>query len=185
MSDLINLEKFYSSDPTRENVARPFSFDGWTYATNGHVVVRVPKRDDIAENPAAPNDHAAALFDKCAKKRRYKPAPSFELSEPFEWEEQIECICCASSGRRHHDCPTCKCECKICSGRGKIAIRRFGTVAIGTAYYSSKYISWLQSLPKLELGPPHKKNPLPFRFGGGEGLLMPVECRKSDSLKRR
>jgi hypothetical protein len=50
----------------------------------------------------------------------------------------------------------------------------FGKIAIGSASYQSKYISWLQSLPKLELGPPRKKSPLSFRFDGGEGLLMPV-----------
>jgi hypothetical protein len=43
----INLEMF--CDPAREGIERPFLFGEFTYATNGHILVRIPKRDGVAK----------------------------------------------------------------------------------------------------------------------------------------
>jgi hypothetical protein len=169
----INLEMFCSSDPSRPVLARPFSIGLWSYATNGHILVRVPRRDDVAENPEAPN--AAHFYETAKKPRRYEPLPKLELAEPFEWEEQLECWRCLGKGKAHHFCPDCRCECRECSGTGKGTTKHFKTTQIGSGSYNSKYVSWLQSLPNTEIGQPYKRKPLAFRFRGGEGLLMP--CR--------
>jgi hypothetical protein len=165
----INLEMF--CDPSRPELAQPFSIGAWTYASNGHVLVRVPRRDDVAER-AAPD--ASRLFPADAPKPRYKPAPKFTIPERFEREEK--CWRCRGTGKRHGEhCPTCQCEdCAQCSGTGKIT--RLETVKIGYALYWAKYIGWLQSLPRLELAK-HRggAEPLQFRFDGGEGLVVP--CR--------
>ena len=178
----INLETF--CDPERPELARPFSIDAWTYATNGHVLVRVTRRDDVAENPNAPNP--SRLCETVKRPRRYKPLPEIELSEPFEFEKELECLwlkCGSCRGRgKIHDCPDCRCECPKCSGTGqcptcngtgKYTVKDFKRTRIGSVPYQSKFLSWLQSLPDLEIGPPHRKDPLAFRFHGGEGLLMP------------
>jgi hypothetical protein len=183
MTTEINLELFCSSD--RPELARPFSAGSWSYATNGHILVRVARRDDVAEIPNAPN--AAAVCETVKWPRRYKPLPEIDLSEPFEWDEELECQfldCgwCRGKGKKH-DCPNCKCECpqcsgtgkcKFCNGTGKYTVKRLKSARIGSASYNSRYLSWLSSLPSAEIGPPHKKNPLAFRFDGGEGLLMPL-----------
>ena len=124
MTDQINLEIF--CDPSHPGLARPFSIDAWSYATNGHILVRVPRRDDVTENPAAAN--TSRFCETVKRPRRYKP------------------------------------------------VKR---TRIGSVPYDSRYLSWLQSLPNVEIGPPHKRNPLAFRFDGG-GLLMPCGPRRDD-----
>jgi hypothetical protein len=90
---------------------------------------------------------------------------------------EVACYACHGSGKTHYDCASCHCACGFCSGTGKIVGIDYKLVEIEVAFYSPKYISWLQSLPGLELDriPPGVK-PLRFRFDGGEGLLMP--CRR-------
>ena len=41
----------------------PFSLNGHTYASNGHICVRVPRRLDIPENKEAPNAEEALPWD--------------------------------------------------------------------------------------------------------------------------
>jgi hypothetical protein len=138
-----------------------------------YILVRVPRRDDVAENPDAPN--AAHFYEIAKKPRRYEPLSRLELSEPFEWEEENICGWCHGKGKVHHFCPDCRCERRECCGTGKAITRHFKTTQIGSGSYNSKYVSWLQWLPNAEIGQPYKRKPLSFRFNGGEGLLMP--CR--------
>ena len=103
----LSLEMF--CDPERPELARPFSIDAWTYASNGHILVRVPRRDDVGE---CKGDFAAkvlALMSAAAsRKPRYSPAPKFELPESFEREE--DCFDCSGTGKAHN-CPACQCVC--------------------------------------------------------------------------
>jgi hypothetical protein len=168
----INLETF--CNPGRPELARPFSIDAWTYASDGCVLVRVPRRDEIAE---CESDFAAKVHAMvctvASRKPHYSSAPPFDLPERSEREE--ECFVCDGSGNaHHHHCPHCRCECPRCKGTGKIVALE--TVKIGNVPFNSKYVSWLQRLPNLELDRiPRGVKPLRFRFDGGEGLLMP--CR--------
>jgi hypothetical protein len=175
------FEKF--CHPTRQGIEQPFSVGEWTYATNGHICLRVPRRDDIAENPAAPDP--SSLFNlrplKYKKRREYKPAPQFDLVEPFEWNEKSQCFYCRGTGKAHVEhCPSCACKCLRCNSAGKLTILNFRRAALASPAdpwartYNAKYLSWLQSLPNLESGLSRRRyDPLPFRFAGGEGLLMP------------
>ena len=52
------LEKFVSKNDPREYMRSPFNRGEWTYATNGHIAVRVPKIDGVETPPEkhAPNN---------------------------------------------------------------------------------------------------------------------------------
>jgi hypothetical protein len=154
----INLEKF--CDPCRYGLDRPFSIGPWSYASNGHVLVRVPRRSDIAECKAAPD--AAALFSEYAAQPAYKPAPKFEIA-PEE-----TCNRCGGTGLKH-DCPDCACECRACDGEGVTK----QPVDIDGVPFAARYVEWLLDLPDLEITVARPAKPLAFRFAGGEGLLMP------------
>jgi hypothetical protein len=130
-------------EPGRD-LSVPFSLNGHTYATNGHICVRVPRRPDIPENKEAPNAEEKLPWSMCApgKSRKFAPLP-----EQFVVER-------AGSHRM---------------------------VAIGRAFFGAHYVKLMRALPGLEVGKPKPEAPLPFRFEGGEGLLMPLMTARGGS----
>jgi hypothetical protein len=55
-NNTINLPPFCArKSDCRYYLRRPWSRDGHTYATDGRIAVRVPRRDDIPENEEAPD----------------------------------------------------------------------------------------------------------------------------------
>lgn len=165
----INLELF--CDPGRPEIERPLSIGEWSYGTNGHILVRIPRRDDIAENKTL--QFPEKLLAILAEPHRYKPAPKFEIPEKLEWENVSECYACQTTGKEH-GCPGCQCKCRFCDGTGKITSTDVAKVKIGKVPFNAKYVSWLNSMPDLKIGVPRHAQPMPFRFNGGEGLLMPL-----------
>lgn len=190
-----DLLKFCSD--RRENLTAPWSAGDHTYATNGHVIVRVPRLPDVPENALAPKvaaneDHAMFPYAE--------PATWFPLSD-IELPDAPKCHDCDGKGT-HPDCPecdgdgaitfsssqhdyevTCKsCDgdpkphsCDNCGGTGKDE-RRFVRVSVGGACFQRHYLAMLKALPNCKIGP--DVDPLkqaPFVFDGGDGLLMP--CR--------
>jgi hypothetical protein len=157
----ISLDLF--CDPQRcapgGDLSRPLSLNGHSYASNGHIAVRVPRRPDIPENKEAPNVEALP-WDFSRIKFGPLPEPEF-----------LPAQCWAGHGRGHkHECAGCHCKCEHCDGSGKIPPR----VRIGKAVFSARYIEWIQALPEVEIGKPKPPRPLPFQFEGGVGLLMPI-----------
>jgi hypothetical protein len=149
-------------DPERRaqgsDLSVPFSLNGHTYASNGHIALRVPRRADIPDNKEAPN---AERLPWDFSRIKFGPLPEPELLPD-------QCWMCEGRGHKHR-CPDCCCECESCDGSGKLPPR----VRIGKAVFFAPYIERIQALPGLEIGKPKPAHPLPFRFKGGEGLLMP------------
>ena len=54
MIDLLVLSKFASENQTRTGISRPWSRGKFTYATDGHILVRVPMIPGVEDNDAAP-----------------------------------------------------------------------------------------------------------------------------------
>ena len=142
------------------DISVPFSLNGHTYASDGHIAVRVPRRPDIPENKEAPNVEERLSWDFSRIKLGPMPEPEL-LPDRCGW--------CGGRGKEHQ-CPSCCCECKYCKGSGALSPR----VRIGNVTFDAQYIEWLQALEGLEIGKPKPSDPLPFRFKGGEGLLMPM-----------
>jgi hypothetical protein len=147
-------------EPGRD-LSVPFSLNGYTYATDGAICVRVPRRPDIPENKDAPNAEARLSWD--FSRVKFGPLPKLKtLPDKCGW--------CLGRGYQHN-CPDCRCECEHCNGFGKFAPK----VQIGKTHFSAQYVAWIEALPELEIGKPRPApHPLPFRFKGGEGLLMPL-----------
>jgi hypothetical protein len=143
------------------DISVPFSLNGHTYATNGVIAVRVPRRPDVPENKEAPKGIERLPWD--FSRIKFGPLP-----EPKPLPDK--CMWCNGRGYQH-DCPKCRCKCEHCDGSGKLPPE----VLIGKAHFGGQYIAWIQALPGLEIGKPKPApRPIPFRFKGGEGLLMPM-----------
>lgn len=112
----------------------PFTQGDYTYATDNHIVVRVPKRDDAPVNPDIPMWELAKAFIQ-ADLARYVP---LETSEGYVSDE----------GR----------EWKV-----------------GVAWFKADYLDRISALPELEVSHRGQLEPMPFRFTGGVGLLMPCK----------
>ena len=163
MTDGVDLNLFCgpACSEKGKDLSVPFSLNGHTYASNGHIAVRVPRRPDIPENKEAPSIEELERLPWDFSRVKFGPLPEPKLLPD-------RCGWCNGSGRQHN-CPDCRCWRKHCHGSGKLQPR----VRIGKATFFGPYVEWMQTLPGLEIGKPKLRAPLPFRFEGGEGLLMP------------
>jgi hypothetical protein len=169
---MIDLKQFCSTDDLRATLRRPFSHGAFSYATNGVIAVRVPRRPDIPEADKAkiPEqlDKILSPLDGAAFK-----AIDIRLPDDEEITTKEQCGDCTGSGHEH-DCPDCTCECTACDGSGvveetaKISVAAFGDI------YRLPYLRQALALPGVEIAdlPRSLSEPALFRFEEGVAALM-------------
>jgi hypothetical protein len=128
---MIDLSPF-CADP----YPRPFTQGDYTYATNLHVLVRVPKIEGVLVN---------------------LEAPVWELAKALAVADTRPYTLMLKSGSESYISP---------NGR---------EWKIGVAWFQEIYLDKLVNLPNLEISPAGQLEPMPFRFTGGVGLLMPIK----------
>ena len=72
-----DLMKFCSTDQSRVRIGNPWSIGEYTVATNGHILIRIPRLPDVPENPKAPRIDKG-VFPKSAPEVWYS-IPEFEV----------------------------------------------------------------------------------------------------------
>lgn len=172
-AEAINLLQFCSDEEWRPYLRKPFRHDGYVYATNGHILVRVPDDDRYEAHGKINPAKAMVGFDAAD----FMPAPQVIIPPKIE-PKRVECIDCAGRGKEH-DCPDCDCTCETCSGNGFVIASPSRSTTIFGHHYNLEYIRQIYALPDLEIAP-HSVSigdiiaPLYFRFSGGCGALMPM-----------
>lgn len=160
----IDLRRFCATE-NRPEISAPFSVGEHTYATNGTILIRVPRRDDIPDRSGAPK------LDRVLPKT---PATQFRPVErvTIPTGKLEECGTCMGRGRLH-SCPSCTCVCTRCAATGRI--EEEACVRLGDQYINLPIARLLLALP----GTIEVVDPMPaagcmveFRFEGGDGLLM-------------
>lgn len=175
MSEVIDLQPFCETDETRFYIMKPFTRGEHTFATNGHIIVRVPKREGMEGDEKAPKPEA--IFAKHFK-GELVDAPDFA----FPKFDAGPCLKCLGGNESVHECPNCDCLCDECDGGG-FAIEKT-TVTVHGVLFNAKYMRLLYALPGLKLPiSAGKEDPLPFAFDGGDGLLMPMRRAYDDNDK--
>ncbi len=169
------LQAFCSKEDigVRIITSKPFSKGDFTYATNGHLAVWLPRFEDAEEVDKSPDMERTVMpyHDELAGQMRPLRAP---IPPPADLEE---CPACDGTGREHSDCPECVCQCPGCDGTGKEDENTL--VKIGERYFRTAYMRQIEKLQGLVISE-NGKNALAFRFdGGGKGLLMPVRSVKN------
>lgn len=171
-----DLAPFCSTEETRFYIMKPWSRGEYTFATNGHILVRVPRRTDIAENDLCPD--AAKVFAKI-EAQICAPLPAYKLPD----EEKNECSLCEGGGKGH-DCPDCECACANCDGKGEVSTDDEISAALNGLIISLKYLRMVLSLPNVKAGNPASQNdPMRFEFDGGDGAVMGLTRKHGTHIK--
>ncbi len=182
------LQKFCAGpDFGNGSITAPFSQDKFTFATNGHIIVRMPRMAAVPESCKAPCpmnlpwDHEQLTA--------WHPMPDYTLPlkvlcpacEGTQYVAYCEkCDDLRPAGKR---CPRCKGRlwperdiCELCDwqGRADVSFR----VSVNAAQVNGHYLELIKSLPGpwwFALDPKEPQTgTIRFKFEGGVGLLMPM-----------
>jgi hypothetical protein len=153
-----SLKPFCSTDPARWYLCEPWSWDGFTYATNGHILVRVARLPDVAEQEGPPG---IARILEMVTGQDTTPLPAIDFPTPGV---KI-CPDC-------DNCPRCRVDCDTCDGEGTVPDTV--SLALRGAVFDARYIELITRLPGAEFAAaPPPTMPARFVFADGEGALMP------------
>ena len=166
---LNDLQPFCSTDDFRPHLNRPFNSGGYTYATNGHILVRIPAIEGVAGCESLDvNDivHQHFTTDLKFATARMKTMAVSRLAH------NEKCDACDGTGIEH-ECPNCHCKCPECDGTGTMP-GKWPIVKIDRFCFQGNYVKLMQSFGEVSISPAQSpRNPLSFYFEGGEGLLLP------------
>jgi hypothetical protein len=196
------LAPFCSFDPYRKNaIGQPYSTPMHTEATDGRIIIRVPRLHSVHFNELAPKKtaelgwrHLTVMeWVDCAVRGIKKTCNRCRGSG---WS--FPCIECSGDGEviLENEFSEYVCECKSCRGRGMLAGKGeksipcetcHGTgfhsdecVKIGKAHILEFHYQLISGLPESQIeasdsyGSDGNYPPICFKFSGGEGLIMPI-----------
>ena len=158
------LRKFCAdSHHYRPLLCEPWTIGKLTYATNGHIIVRIKRLDDVPENKKAPM--ANKLFDT-AKTGDWLLVPETKMPP------ELKCDVCGGSGVWWAEGKE-RGECEDCYGTGKKPNQKAIT-AVGPAHFADRYLALIQG---WEIAPSDDRSAAPIMLGEVQGLLMPTRQR--------
>ena len=165
------LQRFCNVD--RESLAVQFTQGEYTYASDGRLIVRVPRLDDVPENPDAPKNVAMNIFAATPFRVKEDRTPISALTIP-PLEGPDDCANCQGGGIHfceacddHHDCTRCE--------GGKVQERAIA-VEFKQHKISHLLLNQIKDLPNVSLAASAigMEAALAFFFDGGEGRMMPM-----------
>ena len=128
------LERFCCADKGKENICRPWSTVNYTYSTDGHIMVRVPRMTDIEANETAPDverNPYSPMFDREPEKWVDVPEVDYEATTCPHCNGTAKGIVCPecegdgivylSSAFNTYD----KQDCKTCKGQAQLSVAQF------------------------------------------------------------
>lgn len=167
------LQKFCSVDEARPQLHKPFRRGDSIFATNGHIMVRVPVRHDLTTEPG--ETAAEDILDKAVTTDLH-PLPIYAIPHDLE----ARCEECHGAGVG--ECSFCghETECNECDGRGFFG-RRYHA-EIGGALVAGKNYKMIAALPNVRINLPadNARAPIYFTFDGGDGAVMGLREPYSD-----
>lgn len=192
MSDGVDLMDFCAAHD--ERLEEPFTIGSHTFFSDGHCVVRVPVIESVDRE--APFDSIAKIKFEAPGGGKWCSLPTIKI----EMKECGVCLgtgkttfCdeCGGEGEVSFDtdnntyemeCKECFGDgvtagghdtCKICNGSGERPKECWQVTLINGNPFSMELLNLIQRLPDVELySQPIKDRMYPFRFRGGDGVLM-------------
>ena len=174
------LKLFCGQDSINKN---PWTGEGFTQATDGHILIRTGVHLDVLESFLAP------LTGKLVESKLVSEwYPISEIVMPKEQDcpickgkQTIECLECRGLGNVSFsscfnsyicECKNCEgagdSECVHCSGTGILPVK----IPLGGTFFSSHYLQLLRdNIPDCEIGITGEYTPALLKFNDGDGLL--------------
>ena len=188
------LQRFVATpSESREFLRNPILRDDWVYATDGSILIRVPRVEDIDAAESDLPKRLAEIFDN-PRGETFVDLPDLPPAEACTpchgsgiaykckackgagWldrgGEDYDCKSCVGSGQTGEGDETDKVPCSACNGTRIFLNQR---VTVGNIFFARRYLEKIKSLPEVRFAtPPDNTIPAYFSFDGGEGLLMPM-----------
>ena len=173
----------------KSSMRLPYSIGEYTYATNGHIFIKVPRITEFPENPKAPDPEKIEYLES---PKEWYPVKDIKTPKP------IDCDNCGGKGR-NFTCPECdgdgfvclsnnyssyevdcdSCDttgevefCEECEGTGKAI--SYNPTDFNGVTFEQRYLALLSKLPNCEIRLTSKTTISPFKFDGGSGAIMPM-----------
>jgi hypothetical protein len=188
----IDLSRFCDPEPVVYGLDQPWTFRGFTYASNTRIAVRVPTVQPDNVSPVNGNlfrvgtggrvPHAEyLLWDVC--EAADEPWPAVELVDgltdcPRHIDTMRECERCDGKGHLY-DGETCyRCDgsghllqslCAFCNGHHEVITPCLQLV--GSLRIREEYDALIRALPNVRWAEIASAEQISFRFDGGEGLV--------------
>ena len=190
------LKKFCGDPRYSERIGSPWSKGKFTFATNGYILVRVPRLQEVPEREDAVNV-GAVLKVNPEPVEGFVDGPGIEgldipqcprckgnESEPQEFEEcdgsgvvnfensfhEYECTCqsCDGDGELDH--------CRKCHGTGYLIDSEEALIDIaGALFKKTQILDLTRVFGSLQIAPPCPEGKASWiRFQDGQALVMPV-----------
>lgn len=166
------LQKFCSTDETRQAIMKPFSIGNRTFATCGRMMIWVDRIESVPERSDTP-EQVGRLADAWID-GPWEPIPS-ELP-PIKI---TKCNYCDGLGEDECNMGHVH-SCNECDGTG-FSEPEGKAVKLGNKNLNNKFLFAINTLPNAEIAPTAtgEYEPCPIRFTGGRGLLMPMKVHQT------
>lgn len=152
----------------QERFPAPFSHGVWSLATDGRLLLRVPRMEEAQEI-------TGGLKEPHNVTDLFTPLDG-QAPVPIQVLPTQPCKNCAETGI--FTCHVCQHSdtCPACWGTGRHGDAT--PVQVGSEKFQCEYLRRLQTLPGLKFYPEHDPlGPARFTFDGGDGVLMPILSR--------
>jgi hypothetical protein len=165
------LKTFCSTELYHPTITSPFSSGDFTYATDGRILLRVPRVAEVQRVDDALAKRCDNIFTQWPSVGDWKPLPDpFTVLDPPR-----DCSKCDATGR--HEC-TCGHEhpCGKCGGNGRIERELKSRVDFGKHALAGHYVQLSSTLPGVLMreSAGGGLDPVGLKFDGGDGVLMPL-----------
>lgn len=173
MIDLKLLQTFCSTDDMRLGLQSPLTINGYTYATDGRIIIKVPAIDGVPETTKEILiARICAEFSGVKNTGRFLPVPPPDGNcSTCLGLKKIACVFCDCCGWKIDlatDIP-----CLDCEGSGKGYNDK--QVPFEDHELNPIYLRKLLTLPNCKIASNlDSNNPVSIMFDGGQGLLMPM-----------
>ena len=166
--NLEHLTTFCSLEENRRSLNTPWSEGAYSYASDGRVIIRIPRLADVPERDSAPKNLDQQLF-----KGFPLAFPFSSITEPVS-ADYNKCTKCYGSGERTcSECGTTH-TCDQCKGNGQLA----STTKIGTQLFNTHNLRLISQLCEIQWQLKSSENRIYFEFNGGDGLISSTSEEK-------